>query len=122
MSKPALWATRTAPRQNSRKVGSTDSMRGASQTMAVVIPVSCTICGGMARPGSIRVASSPMISPPRTLTAPISVMASQPPPVSSARARPPVVSRSTTTNVVSRSNASSRSKANWSVALPEPMT
>ena len=67
-------------------------------TIAVVMPVSGTICGGMARPGSTRVANSPSTSPPRTLTAPISVMASRPSPL----ARPPVVSRSTTTNVVSR--------------------
>ena len=76
MSNPALWATRTAPRENSRNAGSTDSMVGALRTMAVVIPVSVTIWGGMARPGSTRVASSPSTSPPRTLTAPISVIAS----------------------------------------------
>ena len=43
MSKPALWATSTAPRQNSRNAGSTASIRGASYTIAVVIPVSATI-------------------------------------------------------------------------------
>lgn len=99
MSKPALWATSTAPRQNSRKAGSTASIFGASYTIAEVMPVSATICGGMARPGSTSVANSPRISPPRTFTAPISVIAS----CRSPEARPPVVSRSTTTNVVSRS-------------------
>ena len=87
---------------------------GASHTMAVVIPVSWTICGGMLRPGSTSVANSPSTTPPRTLTAPISVMASKfsPSPV----ARPPVVSRSTTTKVVSRSDTSPRStsaKLSW---------
>ena len=51
MSKPALWATSTAPRENSRNAGSTESILGASYTIAVVIPVSATICGGMLRPG-----------------------------------------------------------------------
>ncbi|SKV43008.1 Uncharacterised protein [Mycobacteroides abscessus subsp. abscessus] len=55
-----------------------------------------TICGGSDRWGSTRVASSPSTSPPRTFTAPISVIASF-------SALPPVVSRSTTTKVVSRS-------------------
>ena len=102
MSNPALWATSTAPRANSRNAGSTVSIFGASRTMAEVMPVSSTICGGMLRPGSTSVASSPSTAPPRTFTAPISVMASTLPP--SPVARPPVVSRSTTTNVVSRSD------------------
>ena len=106
MSNPALWATSTAPPANSKNIGSTASMVGASPTIAEVMPVSCTICGGMLRCGSTRVANSPSRAPPRTLTAPISVMASggfSPVPV----VRPPVVSRSTTTNVVSRSETSS---------------
>ena len=41
------------------------------------MPVSATICGGMPVPGSTSVASSPIRSPPRTLTAPISVMRSR---------------------------------------------
>ena len=45
------------------------------------MPVSATICGGMLRPGSTSVASSPSTAPPRTLTAPISVMASWPSPL-----------------------------------------
>ena len=114
MSKPALWATSTAPRANSRNAGSTASIFGALRTMAEVMPVSSTICGGMLRPGSTSVASSPSTSPPRTLTAPISVMAStlSPSPV----ARPPVVSRSTTTNVVLRNDTESMSKANCSTS------
>ena len=76
MSNRALWATSTAPRANSKNIGSTASMVGASHTIAVVMPVSCTICGGMLRCGSTRVANSPSTTPPRTLTAPISVMAS----------------------------------------------
>ena len=76
MSKPALWATSTAPRENSRNDGSTESMVGALHTIVEVIPVSAMICGGMLRPGSTSVASSPRTMPPRTLTAPISVIAS----------------------------------------------
>ena len=45
--------------------------------MVVVIPVSATIAGGIPVPGSTSVASSPIHSPPRTLTAPISVIASR---------------------------------------------
>ena len=105
MSNLALWATITAPRANSRNIGNTAEMVGASHTIAVVIPVSWTICGGMLRCGSTRVANSPSTTPPRTLTAPISVMASATFP-SRAVMRPPVVSRSTTTKVVSRSDIS----------------
>ena len=47
MSKPALWATSTAPRENSRNAGNTESIVGASHTIAEVMPVSATICGGM---------------------------------------------------------------------------
>ncbi len=70
------------------------------------MPVSTVISGGMPRPGSTSVANSPSTSPPRTLTAPISVIAS-------VSAPPPVVSRSTTTKVTSRSGSSSSSKAAW---------
>ena len=57
-------------------------------------------------PGSTSVASSPICSPPRTLTAPISVM-------ESVRAEPPVVSRSSTTNVTSRNGVPSSSNDSW---------
>ena len=75
MSKPALWATSTAPWANSRNAGRADSMRGASATIAVVMPVSDWMNGGIGRCGLTRVWNSPSTSPPRTLTAPISVMA-----------------------------------------------
>ncbi len=81
-----------------------DPRRGAH--IAVVIPVSSTMYGGIARPGSTRVPSSPSTSPPRTFTAPISVIASD-------SELPPVVSRSTTTKVVSRRGVSSSSKVSW---------
>ena len=116
MSKPALCATSTAPRENSRNAGSTDSIFGALRTIAEVMPVSSTICGGMLRPGSTRVASSPSTSPPRTLTAPISVMASTLSP--SPLARPPVVSRSTTTNVVSRKETSASGSTSAKLSWP----
>ena len=107
MSNPALWATSTELPANSKNIGSTASMVGASQTIADVMPVSCTICGGMLRCGSTRVANSPSTAPPRTLTAPISVMASAGVLFAVPVARPPVVSRSTTTNVVWRNDSSS---------------
>jgi hypothetical protein len=75
--------------------GSTASISGASHTIAEVMPVSATICGGMLRPGSTSVASSPSTAPPRTLTAPISVIASWPALWAGRRCL-----RSTTTNVV----------------------
>jgi hypothetical protein len=88
-------------------------MVGALHTIAVVMPVSAMICGGMLRPGSTSVASSPSTSPPRTLTAPISVIESW----FSPDAEPPVVSRSTTTKVVSRrdtsANGSTSAKLSW---------
>ena len=58
--------------------------------------------GGTPVPGSTSVASSPSRSPPRTFTAPISVMASL-------VGAPPVVSRSSTTNVTSRNGVPSSS-------------
>ena len=120
MSNPALWATSTAPPANSKNIGSTASMVGASHTIAVVMPVSCTICGGMLRCGSTRVANSPSTTPPRTLTAPISVMASGTVP-SLPVVRPPVVSRSTTTKVVSRNDTSSVGySAGAQAAAPAP--
>ena len=51
---------------------------------------------GTGMPGCTRVWNSPTISPPRTLTAPISV-------IPASDGDPPVVSRSTTTNVTSAS-------------------
>ena len=102
MSNGALWATSTAPRANSRNAGSTASIRGAAATIDVVMPVSTVMNGGISLPGLTSVSNSPSTSPPRTLTAPISVIA-----LSSGD--PPVVSRSTTTNVISASGVPSSS-------------
>ncbi len=71
-------------------------MRGAGATMVSVMPVRTVISGGMAAPGLTSVWNVPRHSPPRTFTAPISVM-----PHDAAVA--PVVSRSTTQNVASMS-------------------
>ena len=105
-SKPMLWPTMTVPRVNSRSDGRTASIRGAGPTSASVRPVSTVICGGMARPGLTRVWNVPRHSPPRTFTAPTSVIAS------SAR-WPPVVSRSSTQNVTSASGVPRSSKLRW---------
>jgi hypothetical protein len=74
--------------------------------MASVIPVSTAMNGGIDVDGRTRVWNSPSTSPPRTFTAPISV-------ISQAVADPPVVSRSTTTKVVSRNGLPSSSKLVW---------
>ena len=95
MSKGALWATSTVPAANSRKLGSTERIVGASSTMAWVMPVSRETNGVMTEcSGLTRVWNSPTTSPARSLTAPISVISAVP-------ACVPVVSRSTTTNVTS---------------------
>ena len=77
---------------------------GASATIELVMPVSTAMNGGMAVWGLTRVWNSPRTSPPRTLTAPISVI------IEPASADPPVVSRSTTQKVISRSGRPSSSK------------
>ena len=69
-------------------------MRGARYNMAWVMPVSTVISGGTAQPGFTRVWKVPRHSPPRTLTAPISVM-------EQSLGDEPVVSRSSTQNVTS---------------------
>ena len=74
MSKGALCATSTAPARNSRKRGQHLLDRRRGRTIAWVIPVSTVMNGGIGPPGLTRVANSPSSSPPRTLTAPISVM------------------------------------------------
>ena len=68
------------------------------------MPVSTAMNGGMSVRGLTRVWNSPSTSPPRTLTAPISVIIEPP------SAEPPVVSRSTTQKVRSRSGRPSSSK------------
>ncbi len=64
---------------------------------ALVMPVSTAMNAGISVRGSTRVWNSPSTSPPRTFTAPISVIIEPP------CAEPPVVSRSTTQNVTSLS-------------------
>ena len=81
------------------------------QTRASVSPVSTVICGGIARPGLTSVWNVPRHSPPRTLTAPISVI------MSSLRL-PPVVSRSSTQNVASASGVPRRRADRRSCAVP----
>ena len=88
-SKGALCAVRTQPWTKSRSTGSTAAAGGASATMASLMPVSSAMSAGMAWPGFTRVANSASIRPPRTRTAPISVI----PAVSGDQ---PVVSMSTT--------------------------
>ena len=68
------------------------------------MPVSTAMNGGIAWCGLTRVWNSPSTSPPRTLTAPTSVI------IEPAAAEPPVVSRSTTQNVTSRRLRPSSSK------------
>ena len=112
-----LCPTITVPRTNSRSDGSTASMRGAGATTASVNPVSSVIRGGIARPGLTSVWNVPRHSPPRTLTAPTSVI------MSSSR-WPPVVSRSSTQNVTSASgvpaSVSKSSKLRWTGTAVAP--
>ena len=103
-SNGALWATRTVPAANSRNAGSVDSIGGASATIVLLIPVRTAMKAGISVCGLTRVWNSPRISPPRTFTAPISVIIEPP------SAEPPVVSRSTTQNVRSRRGRPSSSK------------
>ena len=87
MSNRMLWPTMTASPMNSRNVGSASSMRGASTTIALVMPVSTVMNGGIGAPGLTSVWNVPSSSPPRYRTAPISV-------ISQSAGDPPVVSRS----------------------------
>ena len=80
---------------------------GASTTIELLMPVSTAMNGGISVCGLTSVWNSPSTSPPRTLTAPISVI------IDPASAEPPVVSRSTTVNVTSRSGRPSSSKLRW---------
>ncbi len=98
------------PLAHSRNAGSTAGRAGAVATMASVIPVSTAMNGGTLHIGLTRVWNSPSRSPPRTLTAPISVIADS-------AGEPPVVSRSTTTKVTSASGTPSSSKVPWSAIV-----
>jgi hypothetical protein len=93
-SKRALCATITAPAANSRNAGSAERIEGAEANIASVMPVRTRTTAGIGTCELTNVWNSPSTSPPRTFTAPISVMWSWP-------ALPPVVSRSTTTKVTS---------------------
>ena len=94
MSKRALCATRTASPINSTSESSTSSTVGALATIVSVMPVKIVMNGGIAHSGFTSVVNRPISSPPRYLTAPISVIASY-------SFDPPVVSRSTTQNSTS---------------------
>ena len=101
-SNPALCATSTDSRENSRNVDITSPRAGASTRSVGVIPVSRLTCAGRTPSIETNVDISARSSPPWMRTAPISV-------ISSLDARVPVVSRSTTTKVVSDSSGSSSS-------------
>src|SRR5699024_796337 len=105
-SKRALCATSAASPTKSRNIGSTVRIEGACATAASVMPVSAATKAGIGRSGSTKVRNSPSTSPPRTFTAPISVIAS-------AAGSVPVVSRSTTTSVASASGVPRSSKLSW---------
>src|SRR6266508_2533753 len=105
-SNDALCATSTQLRANSRNAGSTPAIPGEVATIVSVMPVSTAMNGGIGSCGLTSVWNSPSSSPPRTFTAPISVIADTP-------GAPPVVSRSTTQNVTSRSGVPSSSKLGW---------
>ena len=91
MSKEALWAQTTYPRQKSASCGMTSAMRGASATMSSVMPWTWMVAGGMRIPGLTMVwNSSRILSSAPILTAAISMMRSLP-------AYRPVVSMSSTT-------------------------
>ena len=110
MSNPALWATSTDPAANSRKATRAGSTRGASRTIASVMPVRTEMNAGIGSPGLTNVWNSPSTSPPRTLTAPISVMPHS-------VGLPPVVSRSTTTKVTSDRGVPRSSRVPWTICM-----
>jgi hypothetical protein len=73
-SNGALCAMSTRPRAKLRNPGRTAVIGGAWATMALLMPVSTAISGGMARPGLTSAVNSSRTRPPLILTAPISVM------------------------------------------------
>lgn len=81
-------------------------MRGAPATIALVIPVRTDTNAGIGSPGRTRVWNSPSTTPPRTFTAPISVMLLP-------AGLPPVVSRSSTTKVTSANGVPRSSSVPW---------
>ena len=112
MSKPALWATSTdaGGELEERRAGPT-RCAGRRRTIESVMPVSTEMKAGMAPPGLTRVWNSPTTSPPRTLTAPISVMPHS-------AGLPPVVSRSTTTKVTDDRGVPRSSNVPWTIVMP----
>src|SRR5690606_555205 len=87
-------------------------MRGASATIALEIPVSTVMKAGIGVLGRTSVWNSPMTSPPRTVTAPISVMPQS-------AGEPPVVSRSTTTNVTSDRGTPKSSNVSCTICMKQ---
>jgi hypothetical protein len=81
--------------------------------MASVIPVSIEMKVGMGSPGLTSAWNSPSTSPPRTLTAPTSV-------IRQVNGEPPVVSRSTMQNVVSASGVPRSSKDRCRARMDHP--
>jgi hypothetical protein len=81
-------------------------MIGAGATIASVMPVRTVMNGGIGPPGLTSVANCPSSSPPRTLTAPISVMPSP-------SGAPPVVSRSSTTKVTVCRGVPASARVGW---------
>ena len=109
-SNPALWATSTEPAANSRNATRAGSTRGASRTIASVMPVRTEMNAGIGWPGLTKVWNSPSTSPARTLTAPISV-------IPHSLGLPPVVSRSTTTKVTSDRGVPRSSRVPWTICM-----
>src|SRR5262245_18770660 len=103
-SNVALCATNTHPRANSTNDGNTHSTGGAPATARSSIPVRWVIWRGTGTCGFTSASNVPVRSPPRSLTAPTSVMRLS-------TGEPPVVSRSTTTNSTSDSATPSSSEA-----------
>ncbi len=91
-SKRRLWPTSTAPPTNSRNEGSISPARGASDTIASLMPVSAVMNGGIRWSGRTKVWYVASSSPPRNRAAATSVS-------DAVAGDPPVVSTSTTTKV-----------------------
>src|SRR6266567_3216295 len=112
-SNRALWATSTAPRRSPATSPITSAKAGAPATSAEAIP--WRWAGPVSWPGSMRVANSSSIAPPR-LTRTIATSTIR----SFRRGERPVVSRSTTAKGASaRSSAEAASKFTAALGRPE---